>query len=305
MLSSFIIKLDMELTMSISEQAANCNCPSKTETEPSPKQPVEILPEKRFINRIRQEFLTLPFFLLNKPISEYIYYDDKKKNISYKSHVGFDIGCLKVFMFMNEMAYLQGQKYSTFKTLISTTCFGGDGSKELARVENALSYINSFHIEAEFTEKSKKFWRNLIFTDSIFFEDEKNKTGRLDIVINSEYYNNIIKSNTQIINVNIKNLNKIKGNNDNQRRLFLYLSAFNNIEKIAIETIFWKANISNAQYDKNMTDEQCNNAVRKFKYNLLSGKYNEVLGYIEEQKNCLIRFDKKKEFLLFIKKIDK
>lgn len=293
--------------MSISEQTTNCNYPSKSETIPI-SQPVktEILPEKRFINRIRQEFLMLPFFLLDKPCKEYITYTDDKKNISYKSHVGFDIDGLRVFMFMNEMAYLHGQKYSTFKTIISNTCFGGDGSKELARTENALNYIKSFHIEAEFTEKSKKFWRNLIFTDSIFFEDEKNKKGRLDIVINSEYYNNIIKDNARIISVNIKNLNKIKGgrNGDNQRRLFLYLITLNNIEKIAIKTIFLKANISNILYNYEMTEKQCKTALRKFKHNILSGKYNNVLSYIEEQKNCLIRFDEKKEFLLFIKKIN-
>ena len=288
--------------MSISEQAVSCNCPSKTNQ--SPKQPAEILPEKRFINRIRQEFLMLPFFLLDKPCLEYMNYTDDKKNISYKTHVGFDIDGLRVFMFMNEMAFLHGQRYSMFKTVIANTCFGGDSSDKIQRVESALSYINSFHIEAEFIEKSKKFWRNLIFTDSIFFEDEKNKTGRLDIVINSEYYNNIIKDNTRIINVNIKNLNKIKGggNGDNQRRLFLYLTTLNNIERIAIKTIFLKANISNILYNYKMTEKQCRMALRKFKHNILSGKYNKVLGYIEEQKNCYIRFDEKKEFLLFIKK---
>lgn len=267
----------------------------------------EILPEKRFINRIRQEFLMLPFFFLDKPRAEYMYYDDKKKNISYKTHVGFDIDCLKVFIFMNEMAFLYGQKYSTFKTTIAVACFGGDGARELQRVEYTLGFIKSFHIEAEFTEKNKKFWRNLIFTDSIFFENEKNKTGRLDISINSEYYNNIIKNNKRVINVNIKNLNQIKGNNDNERRLFLYLTALNNlnnnIERIAIETIFWKANISNAQYDEKMTDKQCNISLRKFKYNLLKGKYNKVLNFIEEQKKCVISFDEKKEFFLFTKKI--
>ena len=288
--------------MTISKQAVNCNCPSKTNS--NLKQPAEILPEKRFINRIRQEFLMLPFFLLDKPCLEYMNYTDDKKNISYKTHVGFDINCLRVFMFMNELAYLQGQKYSTYKTVIANTCFGGDSSDKIQRVENALNYIKNFYIAAEFADKNKKFWRNLIFTDSIFFEDEKNKTGRLDIVINSEYYNNIIKDNTRIINVNIKNLNKIKGggNGDNQRRLFLYLTTLNNIEKISIKTIFFKANISNILYNYEMTEKQYRMAQRKFKHNILSGKYNEIISYIEEQKNCFIRFDEKKEFLLFIKK---
>lgn len=266
----------------------------------------EILPEKKFINRVRQEFLLLPFFFLDKPVRGYMIHEDKKNNIVYKSHVGFNLDCLRVFMYMNEMAFNLGQKYETHKTSIAKVCFGSDGIKEIIRVETALDYIKSFHIEVEFNDKIKKFWRNLIFTDSIYFDDDKNKTGKLTVCINSEYYENIIKNSRRTVNINIKNLNNIKGggNGDNQRRLFLYLTAINNINKIAIETIFWKANISNAQYDKNMTDKQCKTALRKFKYNIVNGKYNMVIQFIAEQKDCIIELDSNKEFLMFIKKIE-